>query len=87
MTAEADLAFLHSAALRADFQVSIDGVATPRNSQNLHASIWSRWGVSRRQPGVAGNRSVTVALDYKARDAGTVGAANPVIVVRATRLA
>jgi hypothetical protein len=87
ITADADLAMLHSGALRADFQVSIDGIATPRNSQNLHASIWSRWAVSRRQTNVAGNRSVTVALDYKPRDAGTVSASNPVIRVRATRLA
>jgi hypothetical protein len=87
VTAIGDLALIHSAGTKCDIRIVVAGNQTERQTQNLHASIYSRWGVSRRETGLTGGGSVTVTLQYRPFNTGTAGAANPMLHVIAIQTA
>jgi hypothetical protein len=85
ITAMGDVAMIHSGATKADCQVVIDGVATSRQTPNLSTTVYGRFGASRRSTSVAGDRSITIAVQAKPFNAGTLTMAQPLLRATAIR--
>jgi hypothetical protein len=87
ISAHGTIALIHSASGKADVEITIDGTAVSRQTPNLSSSVYGRFGSAQRLTGIAGNRTITITVEFKSFGTGTTTCAQPIISARAMRIA